>query len=968
MVRFRRLFLHASWQRLVAIALVAALGSLTFLVHAQVGTADAATSELMPDAGQFASVPIYKVLDTRSGTGEPGGAAQIAAGATVTVTVTGVDGIPADATAVVVNINALNATAGGYLSAYNADATDPDSPSVGVRSGINTSQDDTVPASEDGTIDFTNHTADPLDLAVTVIGYFTSDAEPAPGDTYFSTSWDKIADTTTGTGASEEQVPSGGSITVQAGGQGGIASGADTAVVQLSAMNASATGWLSAYAAGATDPGLAQLTYYSGMTYASIAYVPLSASGQLTITNHGSGPVDIKVITRGYFMPPATTPAGGEYYPLAPQFVYGSAGDGISLAANSSVTIQVTGSGDVPGTSSVSEVAEDVVVSSPADSGTLDVYRSDGTDPSNSPTLSFLAGDTTDVGYQDAILSALSATGAETITNHSSGSVSLEVTVVGFFLSPSAPDAPASVSATSSAGSATVNWDPPDDDGGSPITGYTVTAVPDGTTITTGPTASQATFTGLTDATTDTFTVTASNGAGTGDGSSYAPPGVVSGQVIDSTGAPVAGDVVSLYGSDPPDSATSGWEPGLVGTATTDSNGYWTFTLPAYNALPADAQAEAAANNGYLNLDAIGMGTATADGTQYTESAESTMSAYIGGDGTPGTAPVPPSPTGAAMVMYPQSPDTSAADTDPNEDASWSAQNDGDSQSDATDAYIDPPTDAYGFQEVGGDGSYNPFIASDGTNLHGVPVSSTKPPCCGGKDGCSNDFDSVIWNRHAYTTVGEYNSNWNDTGSFSYTSGAATNIGAYIGSSGSSYSFQGYDTQSSGSSITQGAKDGPYDAHLIRISFKYRKTKWYLRNSDTGALCKTYYKIAPHGFYNPGDDWAEVVQGASIWSAKDGIDNYRSAHNQHPRYFNKYGNGGLFACVNRNKGITYGGAASIGGVGIKAETNHSDASQQCIYFGNDKRSDLVTHASDYWHYVWGTDKKITDYPTSFYNY
>jgi hypothetical protein len=247
-----------------------------------------------------------------------------------------------------------------------------------------------------------------------------------------------------------------------------------------------------------------------------------------------------------------------------------------------------------------------------------------------------------------------------------------------------------------------------------------------------------------------------------------------------------------------------------------------------------------------------------------------------------------------------------------------------------------------------------------------VPVSSIKPPCCG-KDGCSNDFDSVIWNRHAYTTVGEYNSNWNDTGSFSYTSGATTNIGAYIGSSGSAYTFQGYDTQSSGSSITQGAKGGPYDAHLIRISFKYRKTKWYLRNSDTGALCKTYYKIAPHGFYNPGDDWQEMIEGPSIWSAKDGIDNYRSMHRQHPGYFNTY-RSGQFICETRNKGITYGGAASMGGVGIKAETNHSDSTQQCIYFEFDKRYDKVTHANDKFYYIWGSNSKITSAPTSYYNY
>src|SRR5262249_50531635 len=80
---------------------------------------------LLPAAGQFVSVPMYRALDTRNGTGENGVAAQLAAGHSLAVPVTGIDGVPDDATAVVVNVVALNTTAAGYLTTYSSDIADP---------------------------------------------------------------------------------------------------------------------------------------------------------------------------------------------------------------------------------------------------------------------------------------------------------------------------------------------------------------------------------------------------------------------------------------------------------------------------------------------------------------------------------------------------------------------------------------------------------------------------------------------------------------------------------------------------------------------------------------------------------------------------------------------------------------------------------------------------------------------------
>ncbi len=175
---------------------------------------------------------------------------------------------------------------------------------------------------------------------------------------------------------------------------------------------------------------------------------------------------------------------------------------------------------------------------------------------------------------------------------------------VGQLIACTTPTAPTSVTGVAGNAQGTVHFTPPDNDGGSTITSYAVTAADITDTANGGQTASGSgspiTVTGLTNGDTYTFTVTATNGAGTGPPSTPSNPVVPAILVITTESLP-AGTVstktnkivysatLSASGGNPPYkwALTSGsfLPPGLIlntdgmitGKAKTAGN--WQFTV-----------------------------------------------------------------------------------------------------------------------------------------------------------------------------------------------------------------------------------------------------------------------------------------------------------------------------------------------------------------------------------------------------
>jgi hypothetical protein len=218
---------------------------------------------------------------------------------------------------------------------------------------------------------------------------------------------------------------------------------------------------------------------------------------------------------------------------------------------------------------------------------------------------------------------AVGSDGKVDFHNTSSGTVQVIADLAGYYVAPLG--APTGITATAGNAQATVSWTAPQWDGGTAITGYTVTAS-SGATVTAATTATSATVTGLANGTSYTFTVTAANSTGTG------PASATSGAVTPSA---------------PPGAPT--------GVTATAGNGQATvtWTAPASTGGGAITSYKVAASPGTVTATVAGTVTTAAvtglaNGTSYTFTV---TAATVGGSGpasaasnavTPATAPGAP--------------------------------------------------------------------------------------------------------------------------------------------------------------------------------------------------------------------------------------------------------------------------------------------------------------------------------------
>jgi parallel beta-helix repeat protein len=113
----------------------------------------------------FTPLAPSRLLDTREGS------ASVGSGESRSLHVAGVGGVPADATAVVLNVTVADGTADSYLTVFPGGTARPAVSNLNFGAGGIIQNQVIVPVGADGTIDFFNHLGN-VDVIADVFGYF----------------------------------------------------------------------------------------------------------------------------------------------------------------------------------------------------------------------------------------------------------------------------------------------------------------------------------------------------------------------------------------------------------------------------------------------------------------------------------------------------------------------------------------------------------------------------------------------------------------------------------------------------------------------------------------------------------------------------------------------------------------------------------------------------------------------------
>jgi hypothetical protein len=383
-------------------------------------------------APTFVATDGARLLDTRPGTatvdGQEVSAGRMAAGTTLTVPVAGRGGVLTDATAVALTITAADSTGSGYLTVYPCGVARPNTSNVNFAAGAATANTVIAALAPNGTVCIFVAGSD-TDLVADVDGFF-----PAGSD-YDVIYPARLLDTRPGTATTDGRdagagrVAAGSTVVLPVGGRGGVPADAAAVALNVTAIDANGSGYLTAYPCDAARPNTSSINFSAGAVSANAVITKLAADGTVCLYVAGS---DIQLVADA----DGSFAAGSDYEAIEParladtrpgtNTVDGTQAGAGRVVAGITVTLPVGGRGGVP--ADARAVVLNVTAVDGAGSGYLTVYPCDTPRP-NTSTVNFTDGTT----IANAVITALAADGSVCI--YVAGSdIQLVADAVGSFM------------------------------------------------------------------------------------------------------------------------------------------------------------------------------------------------------------------------------------------------------------------------------------------------------------------------------------------------------------------------------------------------------------------------------------------------------------------------------------------------------------------------------------------------------
>ena len=238
-----------------------------------------------------------RLLDTREGTGARRGT--VGPAETIRLKVTGVGGVPATGvTAVALNLTAVGASGSGFVTAFPGDEQRPEASNLNLARGRATPNLVLVKVGPDGVVALYNHSGT-THLLADVAGYFTSS-----GSSFTPVRPARLLDTREGLGARPGAVGAAETLRLRVTGLGGVPAGEVTAVVlNVTAVGATATGFVTAYPAGEARPQASNLNLTRGLVTPNLVVVKVGDGGLVDLYN-SSGSTHLLADVAGYYAQP----------------------------------------------------------------------------------------------------------------------------------------------------------------------------------------------------------------------------------------------------------------------------------------------------------------------------------------------------------------------------------------------------------------------------------------------------------------------------------------------------------------------------------------------------------------------------------------------------------------------------------------------------------------------------------------
>lgn len=369
---------------------------------------------------RFNPVTPVRILDTRTTNTPTGVAGQVPDGGTLNLQITGANGIPVDATAVVMNVTAVLPTGAGFITVWPRGVTQPLSSNLNFVPGDVVPNLVTVGIGSNGQVSL-YHQGGTNDLIADVVGYYS----PVNGDYFTPVTPVRALDTRVGTGAALARVGQGGEVSLQITSANAVPANATGVVLNVTAVSPDAAGYVTVYPNGVTRPLASNLNFVPGDVVPNLVIVGIGTSGKVNLFN-ANGTIDLVADIVGYYSPDNTAK---QFYPVTPVRALdtrnGTGGVSTPVGQGASIDLTIRSANGIP--AGASAIVMNTTAVTPNAASYLTAWPTGVTRPLAS-NLNYVAGDV----VPNLVQVGIGSNGKVSLFNNA-GSVDLVVDLTGYF-------------------------------------------------------------------------------------------------------------------------------------------------------------------------------------------------------------------------------------------------------------------------------------------------------------------------------------------------------------------------------------------------------------------------------------------------------------------------------------------------------------------------------------------------------